>query len=265
MKAAGPSRPLYARVKGWSATAIVCCSVWLSIGTRQSFTCVYDVTFTVPAGSKFLGVVLIRSMTDWVIDVSVLSRWQRRNINVRPLYSRTAVTLGRQSTENLSVLCGERETSLKRVNILAMLIRATDDLIHPPSPVFRVTLFVSICWRVVYRRGKFLRYYNTLHLDLRLVLARALPESGCIISYHISLSKVFHPQQDVIVFRLPVRAFSTEAYTSTERCYYSARNWSTIGVQTITVDCRQTHAPTEFLHFTCGRLQLLTSIYSPRN
>ena len=62
-------------------------------------------------------------------------------------------------------------------------------------------------------------YCDTLHFKLRLV--RALAESGCI-------SEVFIPQQLVILFRMVVRAFSTEVYTSGLRGW-SGRNRSKFG------------------------------------
>ena len=67
----------------------------------------------------------------------------------------------------------------------------------------------------------------------------------------------------VILFRLAVRGFSTEAYNSTLRCC-SGRNWSKIGVHKM----RQKSTPnwTFALHLrTLTAMELLTSNNSPRN
>ena len=81
-------------------------------------------------------------------------------------------------------------------------LEATEDLIRPPSPGFRLTL-ISRCFFGLLNSTY--QYFDTLGLDLWLV--RALAESGCI-------RLLLYPQQLEIFFRLAVPHFSTEVYTS---------------------------------------------------
>ena len=65
----------------------------------------------------------------------------------------------------------------------------------------------------------------------------------------------------MILFRLAFRRFSTEAYTSTLRCFSGRNRAKFYGTHNET----KKQPPTERLHFTCGQLQLLTNNYRPQN
>ena len=79
--------------------------------------------------------------------------------------------------------------------------KATEGLIHPPCPGFRATLFS--------------RYFSVRSISPLFEHAAFVPPAGSCLSRERVYRFRFHLQQPVILSRLAVCAFSTEAYTST--------------------------------------------------
>ena len=100
------------------------------------------------------------------------------------------------------------------LNVEKKPVKGMDRLIRSLVPGFRVTNIYMF-----YRNRRIAVIFNTLRLHLPLLRG---------LQIAVGIKRVSFTEL-VILFRLAVCRFSTEAYTSTSRCC-SGRNWSKLGV-----------------------------------